>query len=452
MPRALYDSQSKALDDRGISGLLSKKAKIESWLKVEAALALAQAEVGIIPLPAAENIAANCTVDKIDFAEMDRIMAKIGHGFVPFLKVLISQCSVEGGKYVHYGITTQNIQQTGQLYILKQVNNIFKGFIADILTNLAGLATEHANTVMAGRTHGKHAIPITFGYKVSVWISELLQSVERLQECEKRVFSVMMGGAVGSFNSVGELGVQVQNIVAEKLNMSSMSVPSRNIQSHKQEYIMNLSLLCNALHKMAEEVYYTGLEEFGELSEGFKKGTIGSSTMPQKINPKNAKGIIANSQKLYSILTSGLFSGVRLFEGDSSSYMLFDTLLEEAVELTTEVLMRAEELSRTLGVNGGRMYQNVLLSGGLDNSEYVMMKLAEKLGKDKAHAIVYDTVMQTRDEKTYIEALKENAEISAMFSATEIENMLKPENYVGIGGEIANKMSAEALRIAKLLV
>ncbi|MDR2008636.1 MAG: adenylosuccinate lyase family protein, partial [Alphaproteobacteria bacterium] len=229
MSRALQDSQSKALDDRGISKLLSKKSKVESWLVVEAALALAQAEVGIIPREAAENIAANCNIEQIDFAEMDKIMEKIGHGFVPFLKVLIAQCSEEGGKYVHYGITTQNIQQTGQLYILKQVNEILKSFIADILVNLATLAKEHADTVMAGRTHGRHAIPITFGYKVSVWISEILQGVERLQESEKRVFSVMMGGAVGSFNSIGELGVRVQDIVAEKLNMTSMPVPSRNI-------------------------------------------------------------------------------------------------------------------------------------------------------------------------------------------------------------------------------
>ncbi|MDR0484477.1 MAG: adenylosuccinate lyase family protein [Alphaproteobacteria bacterium] len=449
--RALYDSQSKSLDDRGIAKLLTRKAKVASWLKVEATLALAQAEVGIIPQTAAKNIAENCNIDKIDFAEMDRIMANIGHGFVPFLKVLINQCSPEGGKYVHYGITTQNIQQTGQLYILKQVNNIFKSFIADILTNLSALAKEHTNTVMAGRTHGKHAIPITFGYKVSVWISELLHSVERLQESEKRVFSVMMGGAVGSFNSMGSLGVRVQDIVAKELKMSSMIVPSRAIQSHKEEYIMNLALLCNALHKMAEEVYYTGIEEFGELSEGFKKGTIGSSTMPQKINPKNAKGIIANSQKLYSTLTSGLFSSVRLFEGDSSSYMLFDVLLEEAVELTTEVLIRAEELTRTLTVNKKRMYQNVLLSKGLDNSEYVMMCLAEKLGKDKAHTLVYDTVMQVRDGKEYLEALKENSEISAMFSVKEIEDMLKPENYVGIGNEIAHKMATEALKISKIL-
>ena len=217
---------------------------------------------------------------------MDRIQAKVGHGFVPFVKVLVKACSEEGGKYVHYGVTTQNIQQTGQLYVTYKIHRIFQSYVADILDHLGDLAEAHAETVMPGRTHGRHAIPITYGYKVSVWISELLNAQERLQECEKRVFQAMAGGAVGAFNATGETGWRVQQRFAKKLGMYSMPVPSRNIFSHKEEYIMNLALLCNALHKIAEEVYYTGLEEFGEVSEAFQKGTVGSSTMPQKINPK----------------------------------------------------------------------------------------------------------------------------------------------------------------------
>lgn len=166
----------------------------------------------------------------------------------------------------------------------------------------------------------------------------------------------------------------------------------------KVEYLMNLSLLCNTLHKMAEEVYYTGIEEFSEVSESFTPGTIGSSTMPQKINPKLAKGIIANSQKLYSLSTTGLYSAVRMFEGDSSSYMLFDGLMEEGLELATEVLIRGEELTRTLHVNRERMLQNVNLNRGLDNSEYVMMNVAAKLGKDKAHELMYDNAMKVELE------------------------------------------------------
>ncbi len=450
--RALYDSKSKSIDDRGIKELLSDKAKIKTWLLVEASLAQAQAQEHYIPQEAADGIKDSCKIENIDLAEMERIKAKVGHGFVPFLKVLIKACPEECGKYVHYGVTTQNIQQTGQLYQIKKVHEIFLQMIGEILDNLAVLAKKHAHTVMPGRTHGKHAIPITYGYKVSVWISELLNAVQRLQESEKRVFQVMMGGAVGSFNSMGEVGMRVQNRVAKMLHMYSMPVPSRNISSHKEEYIMNLSLLCNVCHKMAEEVYYTGMEEFGEVSESFQKGTIGSSTMPQKINPKLAKGIIANSQKLYSLVSLGLFSSMRMFEGDSSSYMLYDGMMEEAVELTAEVLMRMEELTRTIHVNEQRMYANAWINKGLDNSEYVMMNVAQKIGKDKAHSLMYDKAMKVELEgKDYLTVLLEDNYLTSLFTKEELEQMIKPENYVGCGAKLAEDMADKARSMAQQL-
>ena len=441
--RALYDSKSK-LDDRGIKNLLSEKTKLETWLKVEQALALSQAEEGYIPKEAAENIAA-VKLEDLDLEEMERIKAKVGHGFVPFVKVLVKACEGEGKRYIHYGVTTQNIQQTSQLYQAMKIHGIIKGFLGDILHNLSCLAEMYADAVMPGRTHGKHAIPITYGYKVSVWISELLQASQRLEECEKRVFVVMMGGAVGGFNATGETGMRVQERVAKRLGMGAMDVPSRNMSQMKVEYMMNLCLLCNSLHKMAEEVYYTGVEEFGEVSESFTPGTIGSSTMPQKINPKLAKGIIANSQKLYSLPGIGLYSAVRMFEGDSSSYMLFDGLIEEALELTCEVLIRGEELTRTLHVNRDRLRRNAGINKGLDNSEYVMMRVAEKLGKDKAHELLYDKAMKTELEgKDYYTVLVEDETISSMFSPEELKEMIDPASYTGMCKQIARNMAKKA--------
>ncbi len=448
--RALYDSKSK-LNDRGIKELLSEKTKLETWLKVEQALACSQAEEGYIPAEAAEEISA-VRLEDLDLEEMERIKAKVGHGFVPFVKVLVKACEGEGKRYVHYGVTTQNIQQTSQLCQAMKIHRIIKGFLGDILSNLARLAKENADAVMAGRTHGKHAIPITYGYKVSVWISELLQTAQRLEECEKRVFVVMMGGAVGGFNATGETGMRVQERVAARLGMGSMDVPSRNMSQMKVEYMMNLCLLCNTLHKMAEEVYYTGIEEFGEVSESFTPGTIGSSTMPQKINPKLAKGIIANSQKLYSLPATGLYSAVRMFEGDSSSYMLFDGLIEEALELTCEVLIRGEELTRTLHVNRERLRRNAGINRGLDNSEYVMMRVAEKLGKDKAHELLYDKAMKTELEgKDYYTVLLEDPTISSMFSPEELRELIDPASYTGMCGQIAGNMAEKAEAKAKQL-
>ena len=441
--RALYDSKSK-LDDRGVGRLLSRNTRYATWLRVEAALAQAQAEEGFIPREAADDISSVAFQD-LDLEEMERIKEKVGHGFVPFVKVLVKACKGEGRKYVHYGVTTQNIQQTTQLFIIKEVNDIFKSFLGDILKNLSTLANDHADSVMAGRTHGKHAIPITYGYKVSVWISELLSGIQRLEECEKRVFTVMMGGAAGGFHATGPAGRRIQDRVARMLSMESMEVPSRNMSQMKVEYLMNLSLLCNTLHKMAEEVYYTGVEEFSEVSEAFTQGTIGSSTMPQKINPKLAKGIIANSQKLYSLPATGLYSSVRMFEGDSSSYMLFDGLMEEGVELATEVFIRAEELTRTLHVNEAQMRKNVDINRGLDNSEFVMMKVAEKIGKDNAHELMYDKAMKVELEgKDYLTVLMEDETLTSMFTTEELEAMIDPANYTGSCSLIAKEMARKA--------
>ncbi|WP_054951351.1 class-II fumarase/aspartase family protein [Numidum massiliense] len=447
--RALYDSKSKTIDDRGIKELLSPEAKYKTWLKFEAALAEAQAEAGFIPQEAAAGIKEGAKIENIDFAEMDRIYRKIGHGFVPFLKVLVKACPGDSGKYVHYGITTQNIQQSSQLYMVKTVHEKYMQLLGEILSNLSKLAEENKNAVMPGRTHGRHAIPITYGYKVAVWISDFIACSERMREVEKRVFQVMMGGAVGTFSSMPEVGVQVQKRVAELVGMYPMEVPSRNISTHKVEYMMNLALMANVCHKIAEEVYSTTLEEIAEVSEGFSKGTVGSSTMPHKINPKLAKGIIANSQKLYSLPGVGMYSAVRPYEGDSSSYMLFDGILEEALELTTEILLRCEELTRTLVPHRERMLHNAMRNKGLDNSEYVMMKLSEKLGKDQAHGLMYEIAMKTAAEgEDFYTNLIANDVIAREFSEEEVRAMIDPRNYTGLSVQLAEKEAARAKETA----
>lgn len=446
--RALYDSKSKTIGDRGIRRLFTKEAKLQAWLDVEAALALSQAEEEFIPAAAAAEIAARAKLCHIDLAEVERLTEKIGHGFVPFLKCFVSACGEESGKYVHYGVTTQNIQQTAQLLIMKSVQRKFLQLIADILTNLAALAEAHKDSVMAGRTHGRHAIPITYGYKAAVWISELIESVGRVEDADKRVFQVMMGGAVGAFNATGEAGRRVQERVAVRLAMGSMAVPSRSMSGHKAEYMMNLSLLAGTFHKIAEEVYATSIEEFGEVAEGFTPGTVGSSTMPQKVNPKLAKGIIANAQKLYALIPAGLYSCPRPFEGDSTSYMLFDGLLDEAMQLTAEILLRAEALTRTLQVNVPRLLENARVNRGLDNSEYVMMRLAKRLGKDKAHQLVYNLAMEAHDGN-YRVVLAADPVVAENFTRAELDAMLEPRNYVGLSPVIAGEMAGKARQAAR---
>ncbi|WP_301420377.1 class-II fumarase/aspartase family protein [Mammaliicoccus lentus] len=449
---ALYDSKTKTINDYGVRKYFSNKEKYKTWLFFEKSLATAQAKYGIIPDEIAIDINNNLKIENIDFEKMNRIYEEIGHGFVPFLKVLVDACNEESGKYIHYGITTQNIQQSSEMYIMKKIHYKFMEISKDILNNLSNLAEKYSQTIMPGRTHGRHATPITYGYKVSAWISELISNIENLIDSEKRVFKIMMGGAVGTFSTMPKNGKEVQNEVGTLVNMEVMEVPSRNINTHKIEYINNLTLIANVFHKIAEEVYSTSVEEIAEVTEIIKKGTIGSSTMPHKINPKLSKGIIANSQKLYSLPEVALHSSARIYEGDSSSYMLIDGIVNEAMELMTEIILRAEELTRTIQINTEKMNENANINKGLDNSENIMMIIADRLGKDKSHSLIYELTMQSIDEnKNFLEVLKENEDINDHFTLEELTEFLKPENYIGQAPILAELMSKKASDFANKL-
>lgn len=449
--RALYDSKTKTMFDHGIRYFFGDEAKYRSWMYVEVKLAQAQAELGYIPEEAAKEITDKANYEDFDFKEMERIYSKVGHSFVPFVKVLSKECD-DAGKYIHYGVTTQNIQQTASLLVIKEIHKRLMIVISEILNNLSKLAKDNCNTVMPGRTHGKHAVPITYGYKVGVWIQNFLNDIERLKQLEPRVFESMMGGAVGSYNALGELGPDINNLVAKKLNMVPMPIPSRNIAAQKIEYINALCLLATSCDRIAQEVYATSIEEFGEVSEPFSVGTIGSSTMPQKINPKLSKGIIANAQKLYSVPVAEYYSSTRPFEADSSSNMLFDGLLQESTELITEILLRTEELTRGMQVHKDKMKQNAHLNKGIDNSEYVMMAIAKKLGKNQAHTMIYKLVMEAQETgDSYEQVLLSNEYIRKTFSTEELECMLKPEKYVGLSSKIALDKASEADNTAEEL-
>jgi adenylosuccinate lyase len=273
-----------------------------------------------------------------------------------------------------------------------------------------------------------------------------------MQEVEKRVFTTMMGGAVGAFNSTGEIGIAVQERVAEILEMPAMMIPSRNISSPKIEYINCIALLANNLHKIAEEIFQTSIEEFGEVSEGFSKGTVGSSTMPHKINPKLSKGMIANAQKLYSLTSVGYYSAARPFEADSTSNMLFDGIVTEAMELMTEILIRAEELTRTLTIHRERLAQNADMNKGLDNSEYIMMFFAQRIGKDKAHELVYELAIESELKKqNYRDVLLANEDVRTAFTEDELLEMLKPENYTGLASQLAKEVAQKCREVVAQL-
>ena len=318
----LEEPTSLRIEDPGVRALFTEAARFQSWLDVEAALAQAQAELGIIPASAAREIVTKAHLKYLDLAAVRSGLAKTGHPLVPLVWELDRACEGDAGGYVHWGATTQNITQTGQLLQVRRAHEIFLGQLAAVLTHLAGLAERTKDALLPGRTHGQHAVPATFGFKVAVWIDELCRHVERLQACEGRVFVAMLGGGAGTLASLGELGLATQEKMAARLGMRPMTVPARTIGDHQAEYVTLLGLLAATAGKIGREIYTLMKQEFGEVEEPVPPGTVGSSTMPQKRNPKLSQDIIAAAAQIRALVPLALDAMQTEHEADRTTSIM----------------------------------------------------------------------------------------------------------------------------------
>src|SRR2546430_2864772 len=331
---------SLRIDDPGVRALSTEAARFQSWLDVEAALAEAQAELGIIPEKAAREIVSKAHLKYIDLAAVRAGLAKTGHPLVPLVWALDRACEGDARGYVHWGATTQNITQTGQLLQVRQAHEIFLRQLGRVLTHLAGLAERTKDALLPGRTHGQHAVPATFGFKVAVWIDELCRHVERLRACEARVFVAMLGGGAGTLASLGELGLATQEKMAVRLGMRPMSLPARTIGDHQAEYVTLLGLLAATAGKIGREIYTLMKQEFGEVEEPVPPGTGGSSTMPQKRNPKLCQDVIAAAAEVRSVVPLALEAMTTEHEADRTTSVMMDSAEARACNATGDMLAR----------------------------------------------------------------------------------------------------------------
>src|SRR5438094_2179957 len=220
----LEEPTSLRIEDPGVRALFTEDARFQSWLDVEAALARARASLGFRPEAAERELAHKAHLKYLDLAAVRAGLAKTGHPLVPLVWALDRACDGDAGGYVHWGATTQNVTQTGQLLQVSRAHDIFLRQLATLLSTLADLAERTKDAVLPGRTHGQHAVPATFGFKVAVWIDELCRHVERLRGCEGRVFVAMLGGGAGTLASLGASGLATQEKMAARLGLRAMPV------------------------------------------------------------------------------------------------------------------------------------------------------------------------------------------------------------------------------------
>ena len=442
--------------DPGIRALFTREARWQAWLDVEAALARAETELDMIPADAAVEIANHCRLELLDIDNIEAGLAVTAHPLVPLIweldRILGDSVGEGVGGYVHWGATTQNITQTGDILQLRAAHRIILGQMAQVLALLAPLAERHADDPCAGRTHGQHAVPATFGYKVGAWIDELCRHVERLEDAEPRVFVAMLGGAAGTLASFGAPGLDVQAGMARHLNLLPMPVPGRTSHDHHAEYVAILAMLAATCRKIADETYTLMKPEFGEIEEPVPPGTVGSSTMPQKRNPKLSQDIRAAAAQVTALFPLALDAMRTEHEADGSTSLMIERVLHGSVELVGDILSRMALLFEGIDVRPDRMRANLDLSGGLIMSERIMLALGEKLGRQRAHDVVYEHAQDAAvQDVSFRDLLAGDEEVRRHLSEDELEALLDPATYTGACGEIARSQAQRARTVAERL-
>lgn len=438
--------------DPEIAALFTEASRLRARLRVEAALAQAEAAVGVVPAAAAEAITAAAHLDKLDRSRIDAATATHSHPLMPLVEELARVVGDEHGGWVHWGATTQNITQTADLLLLKKAHRRILGLVEDLLRELSKLADDSAAVPMPGRTHSQHAVPITFGFKVATWIDQMTAHVDRLQRLDDRTFRLLMGGAAGTLASFGELGREIEAELAARLDLRPMPVPSRNTNDGMVELVTVLGLLAGSAGKIAKDIYSMMQPEFGEAFEAIPSGTIGSSTMPHKRNPQLTLDVIAGSAQLRGLVAPALEAMLHDHEANGAMTGMLEDIVAQAAVLAGDILSRLVIVIGGLELDTERMRENLALSSGLIGSENLMLGLGERIGRQRAHEIVFDLAQQAAvSGEDFVHLLQQDETVAAHFSGKEIRKLLDPARHLGESIVIARQMAEHARQVADRL-
>lgn len=413
-------------------GLFSDHALIQRYLDVEVALAKAEASVGVIPLEAAQTIASQASIDKIDFDHMREETDIVGYPILPLVHQMVEMCG-EAGRYVHWGATTQDIMDTAVALQVRDALDVIDGDIRALRVILKDLALKHRDTPMAGRTHLQQALPITFGYKVAIWLAMFDRHQQRLAELRPRVAVVEFAGAAGTLASLGDKGFAVQEALAQELKLGVPATTWHVARDGFAEAVNLLALVTGSLGKIALDIMIMASTEFAEVYEPFVKGRGASSTMPQKRNPISSELMLAAAKGVRQHAGLMVDAMIQDFERATGPWHAEWIAIPESFILTAGALYQAKFALAGLIVDTDRMKHNLGITKGLIVAEAVMMSMAPFTGRQQAHDIVYDAC-RTVNEKggTLAEALSALPAVTEHFDAAAIERMTDPANYLGL--------------------
>lgn len=428
--------------------VFSDRRLIARYIEVEVALAKAEARCGVISSEAAEVIARESSLERIDFDHMRHETDIVGYPILPLVHQLVSMCG-EAGRYVHWGATTQDIMDTANVLQVRDALDIVESDIRTLRGILADLAKKHRDTPMAGRTHLQQALPVTFGYKVAIWLAMFDRHQQRLTQLRERVLCVEFAGAAGTLASLGEKGLEVQKALAQELGLAVPATTWHVARDGFAEAVNLLSLVTGSLGKIAMDIMIMASTEFAEVYEPFVKGRGASSTMPQKRNPISSELMLAAAKGVRQHAGLMVDAMIQDFERATGPWHAEWIAIPESFILTAGALHQAKFALGGLIVDTDQMRRNLGISRGLIVAEAVMMELAPAIGRQQAHDVVYDAC-RTVNEKggTLAEALAALPAVTAHFDRAAIDRLTDPANYLGLSPQMVDRALTESAKTA----
>jgi len=424
--------------------IFKEEARVQKLLDVEAALALAHAEVGNIPTKDAKKIAAMASTKYVKLERVKAIEKEIKHDIASLVRAL-SEVSGSSGAYVHLGATSYDIVDTANALQLKDAEALIEKELFDLKRILQRQAAQHKETVMIGRTHGQHALPITLGFKFAVWGYEVNRHIERLEECKKRVFVGKVSGAVGTQAGLGEHAAVIQELVMKQLGLDAAEISTQIVQRDRYAELISIyAMVASSLENFATEIRELQRPEIAEVFEAFEASKqVGSSTMPHKQNPETCERVCGLARIVRSLSTPTLEDMITWHERDLTQSSAERFILPESNILLDYILSLMCNIVANLRVDKDRMLLNLSLTQGRAMSESVMMALAKKgINRQEAHELLRKlTIKSTAEKRNFKQVLLEDKLVSDKLSEKEIDEALNPKNYLGTAVKQAEKFA-----------
>ena len=427
-----------------IKEIFGERRRLQFLLDVEAALARAHAKIGNIPKSAADEISKKASTKYVNVDRVKETETETKHDIMAVTKALAEVCNGDAGKYIHLGATSYDIVDTANALQFAESTTYIQKNLKELRKTFLNLAKKHKKTVMLGRTHGQHTIPITFGLKMAGYAMEIERHLERMFECKSRLLVGKLSGAVGTGAALGKNALKLQEEMLKELKLGVEDVSTQIVcRDRYNELLCILGNIATSMEKFGTEIRNLQRDEIGEVAEAFEaKKQVGSSTMPHKRNPITSEQICGLARVARSFIAPAFENAIQWHERDLCNSSSERFILAHSLILTDWIVYKTDDVFKNLKVFPERMLKNMEISKGLPMAESLMTTLIGKgMGRGDAHELMRKTSLKAVEQnKTLKESFLEENEKSKLLTIKEINDALNPENYLGATDEIITRV------------